>query len=56
MTSRLCLPFILSIVYDYVGEKSNQNDVFYVIGGHTSDAVRKIYTSLKNRKYENSNY
>ncbi len=37
---------ILIIVYDYVGEKSNQNGVFYVTGGHASDADRKIYTYI----------
>ncbi|GAA6422573.1 hypothetical protein K090096B2_19750 [Bacteroides fragilis] len=32
------------IVYDYVGEKSQEDGVYYVIGGHSPDADRKIYT------------
>ncbi|MFK1949047.1 hypothetical protein ACIXFX_09245 [Bacteroides fragilis] len=32
------------IVYDYIGEKSQEDGVYYVIGGHSPDADRKIYT------------
>ncbi|MFK2262795.1 hypothetical protein ACIXK3_09345 [Bacteroides fragilis] len=32
------------IVYDYVGVKDPETGVYYVIGGHTSDADKKIYT------------
>ncbi|MFK2017799.1 hypothetical protein ACIXFS_15230, partial [Bacteroides fragilis] len=32
------------IVYDYVGVKDPETGVYYVIGGHTSDADKKLYT------------
>lgn len=32
------------IVYDYIGEKSQEDGVCYVIGGHSPNAARKIYT------------
>ena len=32
------------IVYDYIGTKDPRTNDYYVIGGHTSDADKKIYT------------